>query len=98
MDNTVLIICLCALATYLTRTGGHLILSRFGALHHRAEAALDAVPVAVLTALVAPAATTEGPAEAIAIILAGVLTLRFSLIISVSSGILSVVALRSLGL
>lgn len=97
MDNTVLIICMCAAATYLTRIGGHLLLSNFGNLHHRAEAALNAVPVAVLTALIAPAATTKGPAEAIALAITGLLSLRFSLIVSVSSGLASVVALRTIG-
>lgn len=98
MDNTVLIICLCAAATYLTRTGGHLLLSNFGTLHHRAEAALNAVPVAVLTALIAPAATTKGPAEAIAIAVTGLLSLRFSLIVNVSAGLASVVLLRMAGI
>ncbi len=66
-------------------------------VHHRAEAALNAVPVAVLTALIAPAATTKGPAEAIALAITGLLSLRFSLIVSVSSGLASVVALRTIG-
>lgn len=96
MDKTVLIICLCAAATYITRIGGHLLLSRAGAINHRVEAALNAVPVAVLTALIAPAATTNGPAEAVAILISGGLSLRFSLIISVSAGLASVVLIRTL--
>ena len=50
--DTVLLFLGCALATYVTRFGGHFILSRFGAIHHRVEAALNAVPVAVMAALV----------------------------------------------
>ena len=38
-----------AFLTYLTRIGGHLILSRFEHIHPRVEAALNAVPAAVLT-------------------------------------------------
>ena len=52
-----------AFLTYLTRIGGHLILSRFERIHPRVEAALNAVPAAVLTTLVAPAALTQRSEE-----------------------------------
>ncbi|MFC6490456.1 AzlD family protein [Nitratireductor sp. GCM10026969] len=52
-----------AVLTYLTRAGGHLVLSRFPRIHPRVEAGLNAVPAAVLTTLVAPAAMEGGPAE-----------------------------------
>jgi len=52
-----------AILTYLTRIGGHLVLSRFEHVHPRVEAGLDAVPAAVLTTLVAPAAMDGGPIE-----------------------------------
>ena len=39
--------------TYATRFGGHVILSRFKRINPRLEAALDAVPAAVITALLA---------------------------------------------
>ncbi len=96
MDNAALIICLCAIATYATRIAGHLIISRFGAIHHRAEAALEMVPTAVLTALVAPALLTHGLAEALAIILAGIIALRASLMINVAAGMVAVILLRHL--
>ena len=38
-----------AIVTYLTRIGGHLILTRFDHIHPRVQAGLDAVPAAVLT-------------------------------------------------
>lgn len=88
MTDPVTTIILCAIATYLTRTGGHLILSRFGTLNHRMEAALNAVPPAVLTALVAPYAATNGPVEALAILLAIVFSWRFSLIQGVIAGLI----------
>ena len=49
--------------TYLTRIGGHLVLSRFEHIHPRVEAGLNAVPAAVLTTLVAPEAMHGGPVE-----------------------------------
>lgn len=56
-----------AVMTYLTRIGGHLVLSRFDRIHPRVEAGLDAVPAAVLTTIVAPAAYHGGPAELVAL-------------------------------
>src|SRR5690606_11364455 len=57
-----------AVLTYLTRIGGHLVLSRFERIHPRVEAGLAAVPAAVLTTLVAPAAMEGGPAEVTALV------------------------------
>ena len=51
-----------AVTTYLARVGGHLVLSRFPRIHPRVEAALDAVPAAVLVTLVAPEVAQGGPA------------------------------------
>ena len=56
MSTTLWIILAGAVVTYLTRVGGHLVLSRFEHIHPRVEAGLNAVPAAVLTTLVAPAA------------------------------------------
>lgn len=69
-----------AVATYLTRIGGHLVLSRFERVHPRVEAGLNAVPAAVLTTLVAPAMLTAGPIEWAALIVAGLMSLRFGLL------------------
>lgn len=52
-----------AVLTYLTRAGGHLVLSRFERIHPRVAAGLNAVPAAVLTTLVAPAAMDGGTPE-----------------------------------
>ena len=60
MNATLWIIVFGAIATYLTRVGGHLVLSRFERIHPRVEAGLNAVPAAVLTTLVAPAAASAG--------------------------------------
>jgi uncharacterized membrane protein len=76
MSTTLWIILAGAIATYLTRIGGHLVISRFDHIHPRVEAGLNAVPASVLTTLVAPAALSAGPAEWAALIVAGVVSLR----------------------
>ncbi|MBE0691920.1 MAG: AzlD family protein [Aquamicrobium sp.] len=98
MSTTMWIIVAGALVTYLTRIGGHLVLSRFQRIHPRVEAALDAVPAAVLTTLVAPAATTGGPAEWVALAVAGVVALRGSLITMFVAGAAVLILLRNLPL
>jgi uncharacterized membrane protein len=70
MTTNILIILAGAVMTYLTRAGGHMVLSRFDRVHPRIEAALNAVPAAVLTTLVAPAAWNATPAELAALVVA----------------------------
>lgn len=94
MYDLVPLILACAIATYATRVGGHLILSRFGKINHRVEAALDAVPTAVLAALVAPALISKGWAETGAVLIAVLVASRFSMIPTVLIGLASVVLLR----
>lgn len=67
-----------AIATYFTRVVGYLLIKRFKRIPPRVEAGLNAVPAAVLTTLVAPAAVTGGPDTAIAIIVALVAGFRIS--------------------
>ncbi len=76
VSDTVVIILAGAALTYLTRIGGDLVLSRFENLHPRVEAGLNAVPAAVLTTLVAPAAMSGGPVELAALAAAGLVALR----------------------
>lgn len=52
--HIVLLIVAAAVVTYLTRIGGYLMIIRFTRIPPRMEAALNAVPAAVLTTLVAP--------------------------------------------
>ncbi|MFB9978522.1 AzlD family protein [Mesorhizobium kowhaii] len=80
MSTTLWIILAGALVTYATRVGGHLVLSRFEHVHPRVEAGLNAVPAAVLTTLVAPAALGAGPVEWAALGLAGAVSLRGGLL------------------
>lgn len=92
------VILLAAALTYATRAGGAIVLSRFASLPRRLEAALDAIPAAVLTAIVVPALAVMGPAEWLAAAVAVVLSYRFSLVVVVFVPTLLVVLLRYLGL
>lgn len=96
MTTTVWIILGGALLTYLTRIGGHLVLTRFRRVHPRVEAGLEAVPAAVLTTLVAPAAVSAGPAEMISLFVAAVIALRGGMMSSFLAGAAVLVALRQL--
>jgi uncharacterized membrane protein len=52
--NTALLIVVAAIATYCTRIGGYVLMSSMKRIPPRLESALNAVPAAVLTTLVAP--------------------------------------------
>jgi uncharacterized membrane protein len=94
-DNLLAILAM-AVATYATRIGGMLLggyLPRTG----RIRQALDALPAAVLTAVIAPA-IVAGTAEMIAAALTLVAALRLPMIVAVLIGMGSVALLRFLGL
>ncbi len=84
-----------AVATYLTRIGGHVVLSRFRRIHPRVEAGLNAVPAAVLSAIVAPALLTGGPVELLALGAAAVGSLRFGLFGALAAGCGLLIAIRA---
>jgi uncharacterized membrane protein len=67
-----------AVATYLTRVSGYMLIKRFKTVSPRVEAGLNAVPAAVLSTLVAPAALTGGPEMVIALAVALVAGFRIS--------------------
>ncbi|KQT50893.1 hypothetical protein ASG43_06455 [Aureimonas sp. Leaf454] len=85
------------LLTYVTRVSGHLILTRFERIPPRLEAALNAVPAAVITTIVVPTLVSGAWPERIGIVLAALLSLRFPLIATVGLGTGFVVAARALG-
>ncbi len=95
MSENLWIILAAAVATYLTRVGGHLVLSRFDRVHPRVEAALDAVPAAVLTTLVAPAMLTAGPAEWVAAAVVALVSLRAGFMASFLAGAAVLILLRN---
>lgn len=96
MSTTMWIILAGTVATYLTRIGGHLVLSRFSRIHPRVEAGLNAVPAAVLTTLVAPAAAGGGPIEWAALVVSGLVALRAGIGTMFVAGAVVLIALRNL--
>jgi len=96
LSTTTWIILASAFATYLTRIGGHLVLSRFKTIHPRVNAGLNAVPAAVLTTLVAPAAVFTGPAETATIIVAFVAAFYLPMMAVFVLGWIAVLAFRAL--
>lgn len=80
-------------ATYGVRLAGLLIAGHIPQTG-RARAALEALPAAVLTAVVAPMALTTGPAETIAAAIAILAAFRLPILGVVAVGVVSVVLLR----
>jgi uncharacterized membrane protein len=84
-----------AVVTYVTRVTGFFIGGRL-ALRGRAKAAFDAIPPAVLVAVIAPTALTTGWPETVAAVVTVIAAARLPLLATVAAGVLSVVALRAL--
>lgn len=84
-----------AVATYATRVGG-LWLLRFVKITPGVQASLDALPVAVLTAVIAPSLVKGGPADLIAAALTLIAASRLPLLPVVVIGVSCCVALRYL--
>ena len=84
-----------ALVTYATRVAGLLVAERL-ALSGRAKAAFDAIPPAVLVAVIAPSALATGWPETLAAALTTLAALRLPLLATVAVGVGAVVALRAL--
>lgn len=93
--TTLLAILAMAMVTYFTRVAGLLVADRL-ALTGRAKAAFDAIPPAVLVAVIAPTALTTGWAEAIAAAITAVVAFRLPLLATVAVGVVAVVVLRHL--
>lgn len=82
-----------AAVTYLTRIAGLALAGRLD-LSPRAQAAFDAIPPAVLVAVIAPSALATGWAETGAALLAALAATRLPLLAVVAVGVLAVVGLR----
>jgi uncharacterized membrane protein len=91
---TVLTLLGMGLATYLTRIGGDLLM-RNRTLGPRMTAALNAVPPAVLTAIIAPSVLSAGLAESIAGLITAVAAFRLPLLPTIAIGVGSLVLLRA---
>lgn len=84
-----------AIVTYATRVAGLALAGRLN-LTPRAQAAVDAIPPAVLVAVIAPSALATGWPETGAALIAAVAATRLPLLAVVGLGILAVVGLRAL--
>lgn len=82
-----------ALATYLTRIAGIALAGRLN-LGLRAQAAFDAIPPAVLTAVIAPSALATGWMETAAAAITIVAALRLPLLAVIAVGVCAIVLLR----
>ncbi|MBF9233577.1 AzlD family protein [Microvirga alba] len=91
--TTLLAIIAMAVVTYFTRIAGLFVANRL-VLRGRAKAAFDAIPPAVLVAVIAPTALTTGWAEAIAAAITAAAAFRLPLLGTVAVGVVSVVLLR----
>lgn len=95
--TTILAIAGMAIATYLTRVLGFLLLSG-RTIRGRQRAALDALAPAILMAVIAPTILATGAAETLAAGVAAVAAmLRLPLIAVLIAGVTSVVMFRLLG-
>ncbi len=95
--NTLLAILAMAIATLATRFGG-LVLIRHVQMTDRAKRALNAVPPAVLMAVVTPTALASGIAEAITCAATALAATRLSLLPAAAVGVVTVAVLRAIGL
>jgi uncharacterized membrane protein len=93
---TLAAILLMAAITYATRIAGLLFADRL-VLSGRARAAFEAIPPAVLTAVIAPAALATGWRETLAAAVAVLAATRLPLLGTIAAGVGTVVALRALG-
>ncbi len=84
-----------ACATYFTRVAGFWLVRRVR-LSATMAGALDAMPGAILVALIAPTVLSTGPAESIAALITVGLAWRLSPLVAIVGGVASVVALRAL--
>ena len=92
-----MMIVLGAIVTLINRLAGHYILVRFEPINFRVEAALEAVPIAVMTTLVVPAVINGGPAEWLCLILAMIFSLRMPFFVGVFGALVVLLILRSFG-
>lgn len=82
-----------AIVTYLTRIGGLALAGRLD-LGPRAQAAFDAIPPAVLIAVIAPSLLATGWRETAASAITVLAATRLPLLATILVGVLAIVALR----
>lgn len=95
--STLIAILAMAAATIFTRVSGLVLVQRVR-LSGRVRRALEAIPPAVLMAVVAPTALMTGPAETIACAATALAALRLPLLAATAIGVACVALLRAAGL
>jgi uncharacterized membrane protein len=99
MDMTFsLTILAAALATFATRTAGYFLIKSMSSIPPRVEAALNAVPAAVLAALVAPSFVYSGLDVTLTLIVAAVIGWRAPSLVMLLCAWAFVVVIRHLGM
>ncbi|MFS8045685.1 AzlD family protein [Rhizobium sp. BR 314] len=93
-SHMVLLIAAAAVVTFLTRIGGYILIVKMTRIPPRVEAALNAVPAAVLTTLVAPAFFIGGWDTKVAMLAALLVGLRFPSTYMLVAGWIIVMAWR----
>ncbi|SFB48760.1 Uncharacterized membrane protein [Rhizobium sp. NFR07] len=93
-SHTLLLIVMAGIATYLTRIGGYVLMASMKRIPPRVESALNAVPAAVLTTLVAPPFFNGGWDIKIAMAAALIVCLRFPGLTILAAGWAAVMAAR----
>lgn len=91
--TTLAAIAVMAVATYLTRIAGYWLV-RYFTLTGRSAAALEAVPGAVLIALIAPMVLATGPAESGAALVTILVARRGAMLPAVVGGVAAAALLR----
>jgi uncharacterized membrane protein len=92
--HMVLLIAAAAVVTFLTRIGGYILIVKMTRIPPRVEAALNAVPAAVLTTLVAPAFFIGGWDTKVAMLAALLVGLRYPSTYMLIAGWIVVMAWR----
>ncbi|MBB3389854.1 putative membrane protein [Rhizobium sp. BK275] len=94
--NTLLAILAMAAATILTRVSG-LVLIRYVEIDENRRMAIEAIPPAVLMAVIAPTAFATGWAETLACAVTAIAASRLPMLASVVLGVATVALLRAAG-
>lgn len=94
--NTLLAILAMAAATIFTRVSG-LVLIRYVEIDQRRRTAIEAIPPAVLMAVIAPTAFATGWAETLACAATAIAATRLPMLASVVIGVATVALLRAAG-
>jgi uncharacterized membrane protein len=93
--TTLATILMMAAVTYATRIAGIFVADRL-ILTGRAKAAFEAIPPAVLIAVIAPTALATGWPETLAAAITMIAALRLPLLATMAVGVAAVVALRAI--